>query len=115
MCYNYIIALTSSSSDTATAATIGGAVGGAVLLISLVTLCCVVWCVVHCYKRKKPARSNQPRFKPSLRIYNGNPHYIFEKENTETTTGVEARMCKWLLHKNNANFQPILANNTYYQ
>ena len=98
MCYNYIIALTSSSSNTATAATIGGAVGGAVLLISLVTLCIVVWCI-RCYKRKKPVHSYQPHFKPSLRIYAGNPRYIYEMENTEATTGVEAKMCKWLLHK----------------
>ena len=97
MCYNYIIALISSSSNTATAATIGGAiggaVGGAVLLVS--SLCIVAWCVRrHKRKLKKKFRSNQPHFKPSLRVYAGNPRYIYEIENTEATMGVEARMSK---------------------
>ena len=94
MCYNDIIALTSSSSTIATVATIGGAVGGAVLLVS--SLCIVVWCThVRHYKRKKPVHSNQPCFRPSLCTYADNQRYIFEIENTEATTGVEAKMCKW--------------------
>ena len=93
MYYNYIIALTSSSSNTPTPITIaiGGAVGGAVLLV--LSLCTVVWCVC-CHKRKKTVCSNQPSFKLSLRIHASNPHYIYEIENTEATTRVEARMCK---------------------
>ena len=63
------------------------------LLVS--SLCIVAWCVRH-HKRKlkKTVHSNQPHFKPSLHVYAGNPHYIYEIENMEATMGVEARMSK---------------------
>ena len=96
-CYNYIIALTSSSSTTATVAAIGGAVGGAVLLVPLVTLCIVLWCVVRRYNngRKEIFSANRPRFTPAP---SSNPRYLYkpkDMEDTERNSGMEAKMCKY--------------------
>ena len=96
-CYNYIIAPTSSSSNTATVAAIGGAVGGAVLLVPLVTLCIILWCVVRRYNkgRKEIFSANQPRFTPA---HNSNLRYLYKPKDvkdTERNSGMEAKMCKY--------------------
>ena len=60
----------------------------------LVSSLCIIVCCIRRYKRKKPVQY-QPRFKPSMRVYAGNARYIYEIENTEATTEVETKMCKW--------------------
>ena len=65
----------------------------------LIVLCSIIWCMIHCYK-KKGARPSIHRldFRPSsILFHNYNSSYGFELTSiTEAVgdSGMEARICK---------------------